>query len=496
MGTRKSLLAVAQSSWVARELERLNPGIKIELVGIETTGDKVLDKPLSQIEGKEFFTAELDQALMRGDVDFTVHSMKDLALERPPQIKLAATPPREFAHDLIIFDEKVIERIRQNLPVRVGTSSPRRLTLVPEFLRLALPRFKAEVEPILQFVEIRGNVNTRLSRIHEQDSSEKKLDAVVLAFAGLERLAIDEIAVLELNRLFEGTRKMVLPLRQNPSAPAQGALAIEARTDDVNTLNLIAKIHDEATRVAVTEERKILAEWGGGCHLKLGASFLADQTLLIRGQKPSGEWVNETRGKGSHLGSDFVKIEASDVFDFVPTVLKAPALAKIRMASQLFIAHPRAFSFLNLEAKLLITDSKKNVWVSGMKSWVTLAHAGVWVEGSVEGAGFKKLAEFETKKVLGLNANFLVLSHDEAQGNPEHSLSSYQHKFREIPDSLKNAQQIFWSSGLLFRTAWSKLGAEIMLQKKHASGPGKTAEVLIEHLKPYGVEPHVFTLES
>ena len=286
LGTRKSLLAIAQSSWVAREVERLNPGVRVELVGIETKGDVILDKPLSQIEGKEFFTAELDHALLKREVDFTVHSMKDLALERPSPLVLAAVPKRELQHDVILFHESVIERLKQNLPIRIGTSSPRRLTLIPGFLKLALPRFSPGTEPKIQFVEIRGNVNTRLSRVHEQEGSERKLDGVVLAFAGLERLTLDDAGSKELRRLLENTRKMVLPLKPCPSAPAQGALAIESRSDTADVLQILKPLHHEATLQGVKAEREILQEWGGGCHQKLGASALASGVLSSKGRNP------------------------------------------------------------------------------------------------------------------------------------------------------------------------------------------------------------------
>jgi hydroxymethylbilane synthase len=494
LGTRKSLLAIAQSSWVARELERLNLGIKIELVGIETRGDIILDKPLSQIEGKEFFTAELDHALIRGEVDFSVHSMKDLSLERPPQITLAGVPKREFAHDILIFNDSVISRLKQGLPIRIGTSSPRRLTLIPEFLKTALPRFENKNEPILQFVEIRGNVNTRLSKIHEPETSDRKLDAVVLAFAGLERLALDTTASLELNKLLVGTRKMIVPLRTSPSAPAQGALAIEARADASETLSIIQKLHDPETLFAVSEERKVLAEWGGGCHLKLGASYLPDHTLVIRGVKPNGERVCENRGQKKQ-SSDYLRVDAGDFFDFAASPLTSEQATDLKKSEQIFIAHPRAYTFLELN-HALHADSQKRVWVSGMKSWTTLAQLGVWIEGSVEGAGFKKMREFESKKLLALNSGFLFITHDEAQKHMDHAVSTYHHRFREIPEKVKQAPALFWTSGLLFRTAWSKLGANFMLTKKHASGPGRTAEVLGLLLKPHGVTADVFTLES
>src|SRR5499427_5750721 len=103
LGTRKSLLAWAQSSWVARELERLNPGVKVELVGIETRGDKILDVPLQAVAGKEFFVAEIDDALRSRAVDLTVHSMKDLSLDRPAEFVLGANPKRENPRDVIVF---------------------------------------------------------------------------------------------------------------------------------------------------------------------------------------------------------------------------------------------------------------------------------------------------------------------------------------------------------------------------------------------------------
>lgn len=484
LGTRKSLLAIAQSSWVARELERLNPGIRIELVGIETKGDVLLDKPLSQIEGKEFFTAELDHALMRGDVDLTVHSMKDLSLDRPPQLRLAATPTREFANDILIFHESVIDRLKNGQAIRIGTSSPRRLALIPEFLKSALPQFDAK-EPRLQFVEIRGNVNTRLSRVHEPEGSEKKLDAVVLAFAGLERLALDSHASIELYRLLAHTRLMVVPLNICPSAPAQGALAIEARADAPETLAMIQKIHHPATLSAVQAERQILQEWGGGCHQKLGASETAPGVLAIKGLRANGDWVKETRGLRENDLANFTKIEASDVFDFKKRSLTAEDQALLDQHSQIFVAHSRAFEFL--ENKLAL--SQKRVWVSGEKSWFRLAKAGVWVEGSLEGKGLHTLPLFEAKKLLRLTPSFLVLTHYESVPKPELAhLATYFHEFREIPEKAKTATHLFWSSGLPFQTLWSKLGPEFWLRKKHASGPGKTADLLKETLGKHGVK--------
>lgn len=496
LGTRKSLLALAQSSWVAREVERLNPGVRVELVGIETKGDVILDKPLSQIEGKEFFTAELDHALLRGEVDFTVHSMKDLALDRPQPIVLAAVPKRELQHDVILFHESVISRLKQGLPIRIGTSSPRRLTLIPKFLKSALPRFLPDREPNLQFVEIRGNVNTRLSRVHEPEGSERKLDGVVLAFAGLERLTLDASGAKELARLLENTRKMVLPLKPCPSAPAQGALAIESRRDRPEVLECLSLLHHEATLRAVQSERAVLSEWGGGCHQKLGASALPSGVVFIQGQKPSGEWVHETRGAATPEATEFVKIEAADVFDFEPQALSNPAQSSIQSSGFVFVAHSRAVEFLS-NPEILDPASKLRVWVSGSKSWFKLAAKGIWIEGSLDGQGFEALDPFRGKNLLGIPSEGLAfLSHRESPPYRGTTLfGTYSHRFREIPEKFMKSESVYWSSSLPFQELWSKLGPEIFAKKNHACGPGRTAQVVRERLAGIGLSPTVLSME-
>jgi hydroxymethylbilane synthase len=496
LGTRKSLLALAQSGWVARELERLNPGIKIELVGIETKGDKILDKPLSQIEGKEFFTAELDHALLRGEVDFTVHSMKDLSLERPEAFVLGAVPKRELQNDVIVFHETVIERLKAGLPIRIGTSSPRRLTLLPAFLKEALPRSNPNQEPTLQFVEIRGNVNTRISRVHEDESSGRKLDGVVLAFAGLERLMHDGPGSEELDRLRTHTRIMVLPLKPCPSAPAQGALAIETRRDFSQVLAILSSLHHEPTLTAVRAERDVLLEWGGGCHQKLGASALPSGVVFVQGQKPSGEWVNETRGAKRPEQTEFTKIEAQDVFDFSPTPLTVGEKHDLDQAEMVFIAHSRAFSYLEPKVTLK-ADSKKRIWVSGTRSWFKLAREGVFIEGSVDGQGFEAIEAYRNKRLLKFPSSPLIfLSHSESPpAEGVKMLGTYSHTFREIPSKFHENDSLYWSSGLPFLTLWSKVEPIIFKQKRHACGPGRTAQQLGEKLQGIGVAPTILTME-
>ena len=138
LGTRRSALAWVQSSQVAQALRDAHPGLQIELVGIETRGDRILDVPLSGIEGKEFFTAEIDAALIQGRVDLTVHSLKDLSLDRPAALTLGAIPQRANPRDIAIFAPDALQRLSGGHGLRIGTASPRRQQLLPAFLGRAV----------------------------------------------------------------------------------------------------------------------------------------------------------------------------------------------------------------------------------------------------------------------------------------------------------------------------------------------------------------------
>jgi hydroxymethylbilane synthase len=476
LGTRRSLLAWAQSGWVARRIEALNPGVRVELVGIETQGDRIQDVPLRNVQGKEFFVAELDHALAAGRSDFSVHSMKDLSLDRPAGFVLAAIPRRENPRDVILFGPGTEAKLRAGMPLRIGTSSPRRLENIPAFLAQALPRFKSE--PQIQLVEIRGNVNTRLGRVHEQ--GERALDGVVLAFAGLIRLWADEAGRAELAKLLGGVRWMVLPLRENPTAPAQGALAVECRADDEKTRAILAKLHDAASAREVASERQILADWGGGCHQRFGATR-AGESLYIRGAKPDGSFVEETRwaappaptAKGPFWnGVEHRRGGAESTTGARPDV----------SGRAVFAAHSRAWE--------TSAHAGARVWTSGTPSWFRLAGQGIWVEGCAEGLGFEALAPTLAEGVLQLpkGGDWIILTHDQAREDwTGQVVATYRiERATDQPglEELRAARFIYWSSA----SQWEACHARAAPGAHHACGPGKTAA----HLRARGVNPVVF----
>jgi hydroxymethylbilane synthase len=201
LGTRRSALAWVQSSQVAAALRAAHPGLEVELVGIDTRGDKVLDVPLSSMDGKEFFTAEIDAALLEGRVDFTVHSLKDLSLERPAGLVLAAVPLRANPRDIAIFATDVRQRLADGKGLRIGTSSPRRAELLPPFFASALPHASRNT---ITLESLRGNIDSRLRRLLEPRGSARQLDGLVLAFAGLSRLFADTTTDRQGRALLQG----------------------------------------------------------------------------------------------------------------------------------------------------------------------------------------------------------------------------------------------------------------------------------------------------
>ncbi|HEV3263383.1 MAG TPA: hydroxymethylbilane synthase [Gemmataceae bacterium] len=254
LGTRGSRLALWQANYVADRLQPLAAPRVVELVEIVTAGDQVRDVPLPALGGEGVFTKEIQRALLAGEVDVAVHSLKDLPTVPVEGLLLAAVPPRGPVGDVLVSHR---HRTFDGLPrgAIVATGSLRRRAQ-------ALYR-----RPDLRLVHIRGNVETRLRKLQEQD-----LDALILAEAGLERLGLGHAVTEVLDRSW------MLP------AVGQGALGLECRQDDRVALDLLAEVDDVSTRQAVLAERELLRSLGGGCQVPIGAdSVIAGETLHLRG---------------------------------------------------------------------------------------------------------------------------------------------------------------------------------------------------------------------
>jgi len=249
LATRGSLLARTQSQWVADYVSTAT-GRPVELLIVSTRGDRIQDRPLSQVGGKGLFTKEIEEALLDGRAHFAVHSMKDMPTEQPEGLVIGAVPEREDPRDVLVGAS--LDELPQG--ARVGTGSARRRQQL------------AALRPDLQLLDLRGNVDTRVRK-----QREGEYDAIVLAAAGLRRLGHGD------------TITAYLSVEQMIPAVGQGALAVQCRADDADTLAALQAIHHEPTAIAIAAERAFLIELQGGCSVPAGAHawFEGDQLKVL-----------------------------------------------------------------------------------------------------------------------------------------------------------------------------------------------------------------------
>lgn len=267
VGTRGSALALNQTNRIVERMKHAHPGLQVRLEIIKTKGDRILDVPLAKIGDKGLFVKELEQALLAGEIDFVVHSMKDVPTEMPPGLCIAAVPGREDPADALVSNGPGLD----DLPMgaRIGSSSLRR--------RAQLHNRRADLE----ICDLRGNLDTRLRKLDEGE-----YDAIILACAGLHRMGwADRI-----------TEK--LPLEVCLPAVGQGALAVQARWDDSATLALLGILDDLDTHAAVRAERAMMRALEGGCQVPIGAlARIEAGMLVIEGVVASLDGADLVRGR-------------------------------------------------------------------------------------------------------------------------------------------------------------------------------------------------------
>ncbi|MFN6527320.1 hydroxymethylbilane synthase [Nostoc sp. ChiSLP03a] len=257
IGSRKSQLALVQTYWVREQLQKHFPDISFEVHTMSTQGDNILDVALAKIGDKGLFTKELELGMLNQEIDFAVHSLKDLPTCLPEGLALAAVTERENPADALVVHQKYKDKQIDTLPegAVIGTSSLRRLAQ----LRYHFPHFT--------FKDVRGNLNTRLAKLDDGE-----YDALILAAAGLQRLGMS-------NRIHQ-----ILPTELSLYAVGQGALGIECRADDLQVLSLLKAIEHVPTRDRVLAERAFLRELEGGCQVPIGVNTqLDDNNLTLTG---------------------------------------------------------------------------------------------------------------------------------------------------------------------------------------------------------------------
>ncbi|HKR58491.1 MAG TPA: hydroxymethylbilane synthase [Pyrinomonadaceae bacterium] len=479
IAARRSELARIQAYQVGDALAAL-PNISIEYSFHESLGDRNQTDPLWQMPEKGVFTSDLREGLLNGQFDLAVHSWKDLEVEENPDTVVAATLPRADMRDVLLIRSDRWVDVERTGTLRLLTSSPRRSHNLESFLPEVLPTQLTS----LQFIPVRGNVPTRVRKLSQLDA-----DGLVVAKAALDRLLATEksefaATAAELRRILSECRWMVLPLRSNPTAPGQGALAIEIKRTRNDLRDLLATINCTETYERVMRERKILRGFGGGCHQKIGVSVL---------RRPYGE-ITFLRGlaeDGSVLKSDSLcpsrplprRVLREQMWPQHASEANWFERAKFRVTipdvpAALWISKADA---LPSEAQV---SPAQIVWASGAQTWRQLAKRRIWVNGCAESLGEQEDPRIET--LLGSRPKWLKLTH--ADGFAENGMQTLA-TYRLIPANggpkFDGRTHFFWTSGSGFERAialnpWLK-------QMTHFCGPGNTQRILERN----GVQPFI-----
>jgi hydroxymethylbilane synthase len=480
LAARRSELARIQAYQVGKALREANPSLTIDYSFRESLGDRNQSEPLWQMPEKGVFTQDFRQDLLAGTFDLVIHSWKDLAIENESGTEVAATLARADARDLLLVRADRWAEIERSGEICIMTSSPRRSYNLDSFLRDALPLQLRQ----LNFVPVRGNVPTRVRKLWETPA-----DGLVVAKAAIDRLLeTDDLQFSDtrqqLRSALEECRWMVLPLRENPTAPGQGALAIEiaSRRDDLR--ELLASINCASTFAAVQSEREILRGYGGGCHQKIGVSVLQrtfGQITFLRGLADNGQRLDTTRLKSAELRPPKVaetdlwphKSEDKDWFSREVTPVAMPDNVNALWVSRAD-ALPNTWRL----------QQHQIVWASGLRTWARLARRGVWVNGCAESLGEQEAPNIET--LAGDRLNWLKLTHANGYLGDMRSLATYRLVPKQEDFDLQNKTYFFWSSGSSFeyavsRTPWLK-------DRTHFCGPGNTQQILQKN----GVKPIIF----
>ncbi len=278
-------MALCQSEWFQSKVQEVAPDVRVLLKKIHTSGDKIVDVPLAKIGGKGLFVKEIEDALLAGEIDFAVHSMKDVPAQLPEGLEILCIPQREDVRDALISRAGYSF---QELPLgaTIGTASLRRQAQL------------LQARPDLKIAMLRGNLDTRLRKL-----KEGQFDAIVLAAAGLHRLGWSQ------------TITEYLPFRLSLPAIGQGALGIEGRTNDAFVHSVLARLNHQATHTTVTAERAFLHRLEGGCQVPIAAhATLSGEGLVLEGLVATvdGKTVIRDRMEGTHRRAHALGVQLAE----------------------------------------------------------------------------------------------------------------------------------------------------------------------------------------
>jgi hydroxymethylbilane synthase len=484
---RNSRLSLLQAELVKQKLVQAEPGLVVEIIGRSSRGDRELQVSLSSLDGTDFFTEDIFNALANNEADIAVHSLKDMSAPHFLSHQAFAIVDRDDVRDVALFNPTITDKIKAGETIVIGTCSPRREEMAINFLKKALPQL-GEITIVTK--SIRGNVEGRLKQL-----DEGLYDATILATAGLNRLlkaeqhsGKDEES--NVDALLKNKKLMLLPLFECVPAPCQGAIVAEAHPQNAEAVELLRKINLPHLFAEAYDEKQKAFEYGTGCLQKFGVTTIRTKSaahLYAAGEDENGktfqQWtqlpqLNIADGQlfsSTDCMKEFFEYEWNDE----PIGIKQ---------SVVFVANYKSLA----QAATKNALQAKTVWAAGTKTWLELAKLGVWVEGSADALGFESLQKVWQMPLLQINRNdSCMLTHTGAakrwNAKGYQAISNYTLKPRyneTIIEKIQAARFLFWSSF----SQYEYYGRYAAYDATHICAGGETASLL----EDAGVRPVVF----
>ncbi len=481
MTGRGSKLSLLQMEKVKQRIKALHPGALVQFIVRESRGDVLQDIPLHTVEGSDFFTRDIYDALASGDADIAVHSLKDMSSEHFFGGNKFAVIDRDDTRDLAIFNHDIEEKIRRGEEIIIGTCSPRREEMATSFLRKALPQLQQEIK--ISTKSIRGNVETRLRKL-----SEGEYDGTILATAGLNRLLAG--CPNEVRAWLADKKLMLLPLIECAPAPCQGAIVAEANPANEKAGLLLQEINNTSLMQACIREKEIAKTYGVGCLQRFGVTSIqyGQNTVVYAAGKDSEgtsfqQWIGlpELSGEGKKIFS------STDVMGkfFTYEYLKQDFIISENIV---YVANYKAVK----DERQLRSIRNKQVWAAGTKTWFELAKKRIWVQGSADAFGLESLLKPWQMPLYNIDRkDVAILTHEQAVGLWQKKKWNAYATYRlletgssRIEDEVKNADIIFWTSFRQYFQYKHMLKEDV----QHSCSYGETAE----QLKEAGINPVIF----
>lgn len=479
LASRQSDLARLQAYQVGQAL--VDQGLSVDYHFRQSLGDINQSDPLWKMPEKGVFTEDFRKGLEEGHWDMVIHSWKDLPIEEMEKTAIVATLPRADARDVLVFKKDHFQKKQKTPQLRLYSSSPRRIYNLAPFLKEFFPLPLQSVE----FESVRGNILTRVRKLMESE----EVDGLIVAKAALDRLL-----KVEGDEFVEGQKELkkhlnqclfqVLPLSLNPTAAAQGALAIEIRKDREDLKKVLSKIHCEATWQAAGQERQVLKSYGGGCHQKIGVSCYVGtwgQVEFLRGETEEGQPLERVSFSKKYSPLQQPSQQKLSVFKRLPREFVKDSSYTGHFVSR-SSSVPDSIDFAIDEV----------VWASGLQTWKKLAQRGIWVSGCSDSLGEESVDQLGP---LFAGRKWYKWSHSRApQSKDKTLLPTYDLQSKPLQESFEGIQEFFWMSGTQFEEVIRQKPE--LLKARHFCGPGHTFQHIQKILQEKNSQSEVSILPS